>query len=70
MSTSFDYEKGRHFVHVKRDGSIELQQIPTGKFIKTIAKGYNRNHPCPCGSGKKFKKCCWTDSGEYEKFED
>jgi uncharacterized protein len=17
-----------------------------------------RNHPCPCGSGKKFKKCC------------
>ncbi|WP_416233510.1 SEC-C metal-binding domain-containing protein [Arcicella sp. LKC2W] len=18
----------------------------------------NRNAPCPCGSGKKFKKCC------------
>jgi preprotein translocase subunit SecA len=18
-----------------------------------------RNDPCPCGSGKKFKKCCW-----------
>jgi len=18
-----------------------------------------RNLPCPCGSGKKFKKCCW-----------
>ena len=17
-----------------------------------------RNHPCPCGSGKKYKKCC------------
>jgi hypothetical protein len=21
-------------------------------------KGRNRNSPCPCGSGKKFKKCC------------
>ena len=19
-----------------------------------------RNAPCPCGSGKKFKKCCWN----------
>jgi hypothetical protein len=18
-----------------------------------------RNEPCPCGSGKKLKKCCW-----------
>ena len=23
-----------------------------------------RNDPCPCGSGKKFKKCCGADSGE------
>ncbi|MGA7865427.1 MAG: SEC-C metal-binding domain-containing protein [Stellaceae bacterium] len=21
-------------------------------------KGIRRNDPCPCGSGKKFKKCC------------
>ena len=21
-------------------------------------KGVGRNHPCPCGSGKKFKNCC------------
>jgi uncharacterized protein YecA (UPF0149 family) len=21
-------------------------------------KGVGRNSPCPCGSGKKFKKCC------------
>jgi uncharacterized protein YchJ len=20
-----------------------------------------RNDPCPCGSGKKFKKCCWNE---------
>jgi hypothetical protein len=23
-------------------------------------KGVGRNDPCPCGSGKKFKKCCLT----------
>lgn len=21
----------------------------------------HRNEPCPCGSGKKFKKCCLTE---------
>ena len=21
----------------------------------------NRNDPCPCGSGKKYKKCCGKD---------
>ncbi len=24
-----------------------------------------RNEPCPCGSGKKYKKCCLR-SGKYE----
>lgn len=23
-------------------------------------KGIERNAPCPCGSGKKFKKCCYS----------
>lgn len=23
-------------------------------------KGWMRNQPCICGSGKKFKKCCWS----------
>jgi hypothetical protein len=21
-----------------------------------------RNEPCPCGSGKKYKRCCWADN--------
>ena len=24
----------------------------------TAEKKVGRNEPCPCGSGKKFKKCC------------
>jgi uncharacterized protein YecA (UPF0149 family) len=29
---------------------------PTSKQLKSHR--INRNDPCPCGSGKKFKKCC------------
>lgn len=28
---------------------------PVSTRVKT-----GRNDPCPCGSGKKFKKCCWN----------
>ena len=25
-----------------------------------------RNHPCPCGSGRKYKRCCWSrNSGAH-----
>ena len=27
-----------------------------------------RNDPCPCGSGKKFKKCC-EDKVRHKKFD-
>lgn len=26
---------------------------------------YPRNLPCPCQSGKKFKKCCYLTMPEY-----
>jgi len=30
-----------------------------GGIIRARAeKKIGRNEPCPCGSGKKFKKCC------------
>ena len=29
---------------------------------KPAAGGPGRNDPCPCGSGKKFKKCCGAES--------
>ena len=28
-------------------------------------KKIGRNDPCPCGSGKKYKKCC-LNTGKYE----
>ena len=35
---------------VKQKKSIPTPAQPTPKV--------GRNHPCPCGSGKKYKKCC------------
>ncbi len=32
--------------------------IPSDKEAKNPYKNVGRNDPCPCGSGKKFKKCC------------
>ena len=29
-----------------------------GKNIEDGQKKIGRNDPCPCGSGKKYKKCC------------
>lgn len=34
-------------------------QAPANTNIKPFARGkVGRNAPCPCGSGKKYKKCC------------
>ena len=52
-------------------GSEELQQTSwdpresmderTALAVKTVSHSTSkvgRNEPCPCGSGKKYKKCC------------
>ena len=31
-----------------------------------LENGLRRNDPCPCGSGKKFKKCCYKEEEEGE----
>ncbi|KKN08797.1 hypothetical protein LCGC14_1052990 [marine sediment metagenome] len=28
--------------------------------IRVQHRNSMRNKPCPCGSGTKFKKCCWN----------
>jgi len=33
-------------------------QPAPGKTVKRDGKKVGRNDPCPCGSGKKYKKCC------------
>lgn len=31
----------------------------TTQPLEVQRSGNNRNLPCPCGSGRKFKKCCF-----------
>ncbi len=37
---------------------IELDAILNKPQTTTFEKKPNRNDPCSCGSGKKYKKCC------------
>jgi SEC-C motif-containing protein len=30
----------------------------SGGAIPAVSQKVGRNEPCPCGSGKKYKKCC------------
>lgn len=42
---------------------LEYPEVPTRSSVAPLAmKGRDRNLPCPCGSGKKFKKCCGSNS--------
>ncbi|MEE8541000.1 MAG: SEC-C metal-binding domain-containing protein, partial [Desulfobacterales bacterium] len=34
------------------------EEAPSRKPVKREQKKVGRNAPCPCGSGKKYKKCC------------
>jgi len=36
----------------------ETKVAPTEKQLVRKPPKVGRNEPCPCGSGKKFKKCC------------
>jgi hypothetical protein len=33
-------------------------------------KRLSRNAPCPCGSGKKYKHCCYGKGFHYEEDDD
>ncbi len=42
---------------VEREADIDYVYIAPEPFKRETAK-VGRNDPCPCGSGKKHKKCC------------
>lgn len=44
------------------EGSEGLEMSRTDKMIHKAVEKVGRNQKCPCGSGKKYKKCC----GQYQ----
>ena len=55
----FRDRKDREQAHQKQlPGEDEAPLPPPVEPIQTEGKP-KRNDPCPCGSGKKYKQCCW-----------
>ncbi len=54
------HQLGEHALFTEKDGRIyyaggaELRPAP----LRHAGPKIGRNDPCPCGSGKKYKKCC------------
>jgi SWIM/SEC-C metal-binding protein len=42
----------------KPENITELEILLNPVKTKIADKKVGRNEPCPCGSGKKYKKCC------------
>jgi len=43
------------------DGTLKKKPI-----VKKPGEKVGRNDPCPCGSGKKYKKCCGAGNNTSE----
>jgi hypothetical protein len=52
-------ETGPEFEQTVRTGASAHHHHAPQKPIVNRAEKVGRNDPCPCGSGKKFKQCCW-----------
>lgn len=42
----------------------KLKPIRRLSIKRSMADRYPRNALCPCGSGKKYKRCCWSKGNE------
>ncbi|MDH5925552.1 SEC-C domain-containing protein [Vibrio lentus] len=42
----------------KEENTLEFDTLLNKPKTMTFEKTPNRNDPCSCGSGKKYKKCC------------
>jgi preprotein translocase subunit SecA len=55
LEEAFQRKKRRELEHARMAGSGDQQAVQ--QVVRGAAK-IGRNDPCPCGSGKKHKKCC------------
>ena len=55
LSNMISIKKGEATVKQWKGKRVDLRD---GRSILGKRLSKMRNQPCPCGSGKKFKKCC------------
>ena len=53
--SQMESEQRRRLIPLSEREHAELEPM-----AKAERKNNMRNKPCLCGSGKKFKKCCWS----------
>jgi len=59
IEEAFQRKKRRELEQARMAGSGDFQ--PVQQVVRGTAK-IGRNDPCPCGSGKKYKKCCGANA--------
>ena len=59
LEEAFQRKKRRELEQARMAGSGDFQ--PVQQVVRGAAK-IGRNDPCPCGSGKKYKKCCGANA--------
>src|SRR5580704_12962981 len=60
LEEAFQRRKRRELEQARMAGAGDSQ--PVQQVVRGAAK-VGRNDPCPCGSGKKYKKCCGAGGG-------
>lgn len=71
MISNIQEDTLRSLFHIQVDERVEREQVAkpiatnspedSSKNPVTLGEKVGRNDPCPCGSGKKFKRCCGKD---------
>jgi hypothetical protein len=54
----FREDRAKNTAHAASESKLHLS-APSSRITRSTPKT-GRNDPCPCGSGKKYKKCCGT----------
>ena len=61
MINEIQYDAVKYCLRVNVKRVLVEQPGQPKKIDPNINPNLNRNGPCPCGSGKKFKHCCGKD---------
>ncbi len=57
----YELEEWDALLSQERRKELYKEQRSSGTIVRD-AKKVGRNDPCPCGSGKKYKKCCGANA--------
>ena len=61
VASIFEEKGWKYTIELESDepeDTADLERLLNPQQPVTVEKKVGRNEPCPCGSGKKHKKCC------------